>query len=120
MPTVLFCLRYSRASWSTSVLFPEPGDPVRPITCARPLWGNNSRSKVLESEELFSIALMARASARTSPARTRSLTLELLPAKPSSVNDCSSKNFHHGDTETRRDVGQIPLRPPRPLRLWFF
>jgi len=55
--------------------FSRAGRAGEPITCARPLCGNSSRSSEVESAELFSMALMARASARTSPARTRSITL---------------------------------------------
>src|SRR5215472_9601663 len=72
MPTVRSCLRYSRDSWSTSVLLPAPGAPVSPITLARPLNGNRAFSKAVDSGRPSSIMLMARARARTSPWRIRS------------------------------------------------
>src|SRR6266849_1495191 len=75
IPTVFSCLRYSRASWSTSVLLPEPGAPVRPMMRACPLKGNSAFSSSVDSGAEFSIALMARASERTSPERTRSTQL---------------------------------------------
>src|SRR5215831_12387346 len=72
MPTVRSCLRYSRASWSTSVLLPAPGAPVSPITRARPLCGNTAFSREVDSGRPSSIMLMALARARTSPWRIRS------------------------------------------------
>jgi hypothetical protein len=54
------------------VLFPEPGAPVMPMTCARPLCGNNAFNKASDSSVPSSIALIARAVARISPPRTRS------------------------------------------------
>src|ERR1041385_5900564 len=72
MPTVRSCLRYSRASWSTSVLLPAPGAPVRPITRARPVKLKRAFSSSRDSGRLSSMVLMARATARTSPARMRS------------------------------------------------
>ena len=60
---VLFCLRYARATWSTSVLLPAPGEPVIPISMhcrckeTAPLAAQSIRRAIFDDE-------MARASAR--------------------------------------------------------
>src|SRR5436190_3555807 len=71
IPIVFPLLRYSRASWSTSVLLPDPGAPVSPIICALPLCGKRALSSFVASGALSSIAEIARAIARTSPAWMR-------------------------------------------------
>src|SRR5260370_27464911 len=96
MPTVRSCLRYSRASWSTSVLLPAPGAPVSTITRACALKGNSAFSRSRASGRLSSMVLMARARARTSPERMRSthdgmlsaanLILQQLPGDDQSLN----------------------------------
>ena len=51
------------------MLFPAPGEPVSPITRARPLCGNKAFKRLDHPGERFSTAEMARASERTSPER---------------------------------------------------
>src|SRR3954447_16406699 len=55
-----------------SVDLPTPGGPVKPMTAARPVDGNTSRTSAQPSGSSFSTSEMARASARFSPASRRS------------------------------------------------
>jgi hypothetical protein len=55
---------------STSVLFPVPGAPVMPMQYEFPVCGKSWRIKFSASPVRFSISVMARETARTSPART--------------------------------------------------
>ena len=64
-----FFLWYA-AKRSTRVLFPVPGAPVTPVRYACPVCGNSSRSNSSASGAWFSIAVIARDTARTSPVRT--------------------------------------------------
>lgn len=52
------------------MLFPVPGAPVTPTQYACPVCGKSSRSKLSVWRERFSISVIAREIARTSPART--------------------------------------------------
>ncbi len=69
IPTRLPSARRARASWSVSVDFPLPGDPVSPRTTARPRWGQTLAMRALASGWPFSIQVMARARALGLPSR---------------------------------------------------
>src|SRR5688572_12259631 len=71
-PTVSPASRVSVVKRSTSVLFPAPGGPVTPTRYVRPVCGKMSRTRPAAASASSSISEMARAMARTSPARTRS------------------------------------------------
>jgi hypothetical protein len=53
------------------VLFPVPGAPVQPIKYAAPVAGKSVASNFRAAGSRFSIAVIARERARTSPARIR-------------------------------------------------
>ena len=59
-------------SAETRVDFPTPGAPVTPTTCARPVSGKSRRTSSRASGSPCSTSEIACASARVSPARTRS------------------------------------------------
>src|ERR1700680_334712 len=71
MPTERPSLRMTAANESTSVLFPEPGGPVTPMTCACPVCGYRAATSCLAPASPFSIFVIALASARQSRATTR-------------------------------------------------
>src|SRR5581483_10740370 len=72
IPSVLPRRRNSRASAPTSVLFPDPADPVRPTVCARPERGYSAASARRPSGVSFSISVRMRDRARRLPSRMRS------------------------------------------------
>ena len=55
--------------------FPTPGDPVRPTVYARPLFGYRASESAGRPSAESSTQEIALATARRSPARTRSATL---------------------------------------------
>src|SRR5438067_2050926 len=73
-----------------SVDLPAPGGPVKPTTAARPVCGKISRTSVQPSGSSFSTSEMARASARLSPARSRSASsAAVLPGPATGGNGTS-------------------------------
>ena len=68
-PTVFSRFRKEEISASTRVLFPAPGDPVIPTTCARPVWGKIRRMAFFASGSSSSRFRIRREAVRTSPSR---------------------------------------------------
>src|SRR5512135_1437057 len=63
------------------VLFPAPGGPVMPMRKARPVFGNILRRNSAAPSSSFSTAVIARAIARRSPSRRRSMSTRGLAFK---------------------------------------
>src|SRR5450830_314492 len=72
MPTFLPAARAFRASAAVRVDLPAPGDPVRPVTRARPVFGKKVARSSGKRESPDSAHVIARATAGTRPARTPS------------------------------------------------
>jgi hypothetical protein len=114
IPIFFSSLRYSLASWSTSVLLPAPGAPVKPIVRARPVWGNNSLRSSIHPREWFSTVEMARASARPSPERSwsrRGVGRCLLK-----THQCNGETMRNAECESRHEPAVSGLVMWREVR----
>ncbi len=80
-PTVSPSVRRCPQSAETRVDLPEPGGPVRPMCAARPVCGKTSAISSAPRGSESSSRLIARATARRSPSRTRRASSTGSPAR---------------------------------------
>ena len=114
MPTRWPWARRVRATWSVRVLFPAPGEPVMPITVARPRWGQTRAMRSRAPGWPFSIQEMARPRARGSPRRRgsrRSVGIAMCQGCQNQVPDASGLRHRQDENSPSRLAwGTLVLR----------
>jgi len=80
-PTRRSCARRTRTSADVEVDLPTPGEPVSPITRARPATGANAAATSRSAGEASSISEISRATPRGSPLRARSTSAATSPLR---------------------------------------
>ncbi len=80
-PTRCPCPRSARTSIDVEVDLPTPGDPVSPITRARPVCGASAAATSRSAGEASSTSEISRATDRASPSRARATSVSTSAAR---------------------------------------